>query len=306
MAAASGGMYVPPAKQSLSRSKPTMVDEVFNPPREPPTEDRRWRPTRQQVEDDMTHQQRSEKAIADQCMNARVPGYKGYIPGVKAESIYGRTEAQKGAVAAEATARRRQQTLLAQSQGLEAAAAATAQDVGEPWAQVTRGDLHGGATIGAFTVDGPGSGVHERRDVDRQQGPSEHPLVASQSQMVRNHWVPTIPGYSGHVPGKIPEPVCGAGPIGTCRMAGRAIAERSFGPSPLPPEEEKSRLAEHQRQHCTGRIPGYTGHMPRIHGESIYGARGTAANLLAADYCEDRLFNPPPGNIQIPKKQLRI
>jgi hypothetical protein len=55
---------------------------------------------------------------------------------------------------------------------------------------------------------------------------------------------------------------------------------------------ERSRLVGHLRDHCSGKIPGYTGFIPRVHGESIYGARGAEANRLAADLCEDRVFNP--------------
>jgi len=131
--------------------------------------------------------------------------------------------------------------------------------------------------------------------------------VASRSHIVRNHWVSTVPGYTGHVPGKGPETVVGAGVMGTCAMAGRAIAERNLSQSPLPPEEQQDRLIRQMREHCSGKMPGYTGHVPRVHGESIYGAGVTAAGALAADYCADRVANPPPdGNIRIPKKQLRI
>lgn len=282
--------------------RPTVVVELFDPPREPPSTDERWRPARPTAAEELTQQQRSEKAIANQCTNARVPGYRGFIPGARAESIYGRTECCKGQAAAETAVWRR-----GQQQERQFAASRTGQGTEKPWAQATRGESQEGAAIGRYTIDPPGSGAHERPGSEGLVGPSDHPLVASQAPMVRNHWVPTVPGYTGHIPGKGPEPVCGAGIIGTCRMAGRAIAERNLVQSALPPEEEKARLTTQIREHCSGKMPGYSGHVPRKHGESIFGARSAAAALLSAEYCEDRIYNPPPdGNIIIPKRKLRI
>lgn len=280
--------------------RPPAVVELFDPPRERPGTDQRWRPSRPQADAELSQQQRSEKAVSDQCTNARVPGYKGFIPGAKSESVYGCTECNKGVAAAETEAWRRQQ-----HQQRQRDAERRSQEGSMPWAQATRGESQAGATIGRYTIDGPGSGAREL--FEPTPGPSEHPLVSSRSRIVRNHWVPTVPGYTGHVPGKGPETVVGAGVMGTCMMAGRAIAERNFGQSPLPPEEQQDRLIRQMREHCSGKMPGYAGHMPRVHGESIFGARATAAGVLAADYCTNRVANPPPdGNICIPKKQLRI
>jgi hypothetical protein len=55
---------------------------------------------------------------------------------------------------------------------------------------------------------------------------------------------------------------------------------------------ERSRLAGHLRGHCEGKIPGYMGFIPRVHGESIFGAGSTAINKMAADICEDHTYNP--------------
>lgn len=137
--------------------------------------------------------------------------------------------------------------------------------------------------------------------------------------MVRGHWVPTIPGYAGHIPGKHSENVCGGGIMHTCKMAGRAIAERSALPDPpsrltledvaprsrltehyharklaegAEPSYEKMQLAMSMREHCERQIPGYTGHVPRVFGESVCGATSRNANLLAAELSEDKIFNP--------------
>merc|ERR1719313_38674 len=55
---------------------------------------------------------------------------------------------------------------------------------------------------------------------------------------------------------------------------------------------ERVRLANHLRSHCAGKIPGYTGFIPRVHGESLFGAGAADIKKMAADYCEDRVFNP--------------
>jgi hypothetical protein len=139
--------------------------------------------------------------------------------------------------------------------------------------------------------------------------PEDHPMGRSRSTIQRNHWVPTIPGYGGFIPAKDAESCIGGGMTATCRMAGRAIAERrpmqEFFQSNvsledadrLAPDESgvdlhRSRLVNHLRGHCGGKIPGYMGFIPRVHGESIFGAGAAAVNKMAADYCEDRAFNP--------------
>jgi hypothetical protein len=148
--------------------------------------------------------------------------------------------------------------------------------------------------------------------------PDDHPLGRSRSNIVRNHWVPTIPGYSGFIPAKEAENIVGGGMTASCRLAGRAIAERSKMKDPaatvtvqdgkdrtrivdyyqelnhdqngLTPE--RSRLVGHLHEHCSGKIPGYTGFIPRVRGESMYGARGAEINRIAAEICEDRIVNP--------------
>merc|ERR1711865_950215 len=54
----------------------------------------------------------------------------------------------------------------------------------------------------------------------------------------------------------------------------------------------RERLVGNLRSHCGGKIPGYSGFIPRVRGESIYGSGPTAINQMAANYCEDRAYNP--------------
>lgn len=138
--------------------------------------------------------------------------------------------------------------------------------------------------------------------------PDDHPLGRSRSNITRNHWIPTIPGYSGFIPAKEAESCIGGGMTATCRMAGRAIAERrpmqdlapvkndDFWRDRVTEEngvtEARSRVVSHLRGHCEGKIPGYTGFIPRVHGESIFGAKAADVNKMAADYCEDHAYNP--------------
>lgn len=55
---------------------------------------------------------------------------------------------------------------------------------------------------------------------------------------------------------------------------------------------ERDGHAAKLREHCSQQIPGYTGHVPRVAGDTIYGATARAANLVAADLIEDRIYNP--------------
>lgn len=141
--------------------------------------------------------------------------------------------------------------------------------------------------------------------------------------MGNGHWVPTIPGYGGYIPAKHAENICGGGIIHTCKMAGRAIAERNPLNEPLPsvtlqddtrrsrfkdeyqtwsrsdgsaPRAEQVQLAADVRDHCSKQIPGYMGHVPRKHGESIYGTNFCAANRIAADFSDHRIFRPEEHN----------
>lgn len=231
---------------------------------------------------------RTWTAVTEQCMNARMPGYTGYIPSARAEDVYGCTQAQMGrtSVAEQSRAAQHRLDMTANPRG--------------PRAESTPA-LRG-------------------RSVPEGMIPDDHPLGKSAALLQRNHWVPTIPGYSGYIPAKHAENICGGGIVKTCKMAGRAIAERAPMPEPAPvvsmqddverqrmseffhggnavdevngPSYEHQRLAGHLRDHCEKHIPGYTGHVPRIAGESIYGATARGVNLIAADLCEDRIFNP--------------
>jgi len=68
--------------------------------------------------------------------------------------------------------------------------------------------------------------------------------------------------------------------------------DRRRMPAEMEPSSDHNRLAVNLRAHCERQIPGYMGHVPRIHGESVYGATKAAANRIAADLCEDKVFNP--------------
>merc|ERR1719221_303994 len=119
--------------------------------------------------------------------------------------------------------------------------------------------------------------------------PEEHPLGRSVAKMGNGHWVPTIPGYGGYIPAKHAENICGGGIIHTCKMAGRAIAERNplheqhppvtlqddmkrsrvkefyhawNRPDGSEPRPEHVQLASDVREHCSTKIPGYMGHVP--------------------------------------------
>jgi len=231
-----------------------------------------------------------------------MPGYTGFVPSAAAEHIYGRTAAAVGQSAILEQSRRRRQR------------SAPLFEAPVPAEQLLR------------VAERPGPREAEAWDGSRPMGgcchPSasgEHPLGRSRAEMVRNHWVPTIPGYSGHIPGKHGENICGGGVIHTCKMAGRAIAERHplagstrqvgmkdsmqrsrlvdlhqarNGAPDAGDADERANLAAGIREHCSKQIPGYTGHVPRVHGESIHGATSCAANLIAADFCEDRIFHP--------------
>lgn len=257
--------------------RPTGITPLIA-PSDRPVEDLRWRPAREPEEPVQDQRERSRRAIAEQCLNSRMPGYTGFIPSARAEDVYGRTQAAVGRTAVEERVRRHSSR----------AAPPTPE---QPCLR--------------NIVSGP-------------PAPEDHPLGKSRANMVRNHWVPTIPGYGGYVPGKHAENICGGGIIHTCKMAGRAIAERAGQalPEPLPPVTmkdelsrsrimefyhgqnlavggtEKDKLAHDIREHCAKQIPGYMGFVPRIKGDSIFGATARQANLVAADLCEDRIYNP--------------
>lgn len=131
----------------------------------------------------------------------------------------------------------------------------------------------------------------------------------------RNHWVPPVPGYSGFVPARYSENICGGGLSHTAKMCARAIQERR------PPETESMkltvqdnaprdrmvkhfhennkndpaenrRLAENYKKHCSTKIPGYTGHIPRKDGDSVFGATACRAHQVCMDIAVDKLENP--------------
>lgn len=299
---ASSELPTPPAPE-LAPWRTAGVVPLHAPP-EKPEHDHRFRPHRLPEAVPEHKAERSWKAIKEQCSNGRVPGYTGFIPSQRAEDVFGHTQADVGKHTVNEQARRRANT--------------------QPPGAVAAGQASRGSTPG-----------------ERPEKPSfadDHPLGKSRSEMVRNHWVPTIPGYGGYVPGKYAENVNGGGMTHTCRLAGRAIAERNpqhVQREPITIQDyakksrmadyyhasnqhnehthpEKVRLASDVREHCGRQIPGYMGHVPRIHGESIYGGTARNVNMLAADFVDDRAFNPDSHQSmcckpQVPKsRQLRF
>lgn len=244
-------------------------------------QDLKWRPARPPEEVPWEPKERTWKAVTEQCLHSAVPGYTGFIPSARAEDVCARTQAAVGERAVQEQARR--ERLRAASFNVQAAGR-------RPLRPPSNGS-------------GGGASMAEAR---RSFG-DEHPLGRSQCFVQKGHWVPTIPGYSGYTPGKHAENICGGGIMHTCKMAGRAIAER--GGVLLESEasehwrarhvalegeasSEQIRLASHLREHCERHIPGYSGHVPRVHADSICGAGFRARNLLAADIAEDRVFHP--------------
>mmetsp|Transcript_60234 Transcript_60234/g.111677 ORF Transcript_60234/g.111677 Transcript_60234/m.111677 type:complete len:282 (-) Transcript_60234:52-897(-) len=244
---------------------------------------------------------RAHQAVLKQCSNARVPGYCGFLPSAHAEDIYGCTQAAALQVAAEEQTRRRAQREEQEERQRQRARRGIPQPAaGKPLDVVI---------------------------------PDDHPLGKSRSNIVRSHWVPTIPGYCGHIPGKEAENIIGGGITATCRLAGRAIAERerttlSFEDNPEQNRikeirfapghsgdgtdaEEVERFATSIQQRKINKIPGYQGHIPRLQGDSIFGANFSAVNQISADLCEDRLRNPHDHFSRVcmpqfpPPKQLR-
>lgn len=254
---------------------PPGVDTNIQPPPARHHEGLRWRPTQPLPGVPQDKVARTKRAVAEQCSNARVPGYTGFIPSARAEDVCARTQAAVGRSAAAEQMRRRE--MLSMSQ--------TARPAMNEEANLKR-------TLGFEGADLP----------------DDHPLGRSRSNITRNHWVPTIPGYGGFIPSKDAESCIGGGMAATCRMAGRAIAERGamkdrLAAAPSDDQRElsldesgvtvqRTRLVDHLRSHCGGKIPGYMGFIPRVHGESIFGGGAAAVNKMAADYCEDRTFHP--------------
>jgi len=270
--------------EKLTPWTPAGIIAVGAPVDKPPI-DQRWRVPRAQPHVPEDKRLRAQRAVGEQCMNARVPGYTGFIPSQKAEDIYGRTQAAVGHGASQTQIRH-----AAKREAALAEAFATMQERSRA-----------------------GTPVQDRYT---EPAPDYHPLGKSKADVVRNHWVPTIPGYGGFVPAKHAENIVGGGIIQTCQLAGRAIAERAPLPDPPPAvtqqdEMSRSRLLEHfhaensmerpeyrakhvarLRDHCEKQIPGYMGHVPRVKGESICGATARGTNNLAAEYVEDRIYNP--------------
>lgn len=252
---------------------PPGVDTCMEPPHRRHHEGNRWRPPQPEPEIPQDQFERTKLAVTQQCLNSRVPGYTGFIPSARAEDVCARTQASVGRSARAEQMRRR-----------ETRAPMTARAI-----------MCGDTNVTKRTLGFEGTDM-----------PDDHPLGKSRANITRNHWVPTIPGYGGFIPAKEAESCIGGGMAATCRMASRAIAERrqqleepqqvdrppDLGPDENGVSSERSALVNHLRGHCVGKIPGYTGFIPRRYGDSIFGASAAAVNKMAADLCEDRVFNP--------------
>merc|ERR1712232_195057 len=257
-------------------------------PPEKPEFDIRWQNPRRWHDVPEERADRTKYAIEQQCLQARMPGYKGYIPSVRARSMYMRTPAELGKAAA-----------------LE---------------QANLGQNSGGATEANHGASSPALAG------SKASFPDDHPLGKSRAPIIRSYSVPTIPGYSGYVPAKYPENIHGGGILQTCKLANRAIAERLPPLDPHDPRTaadlartglsdhrgEREKVADVTRAHCARPIPGYGGFVPRVNSESICAARFSQINAIAADFCDDRVLgeshqhhhSAPP---QVPKqRQLRL
>lgn len=273
--------------------KETGVIPLRAPP-ERPLLDERWRSGRAPEQPLQEQRERTWKAVSDQCLNSKIPGYTGFIPSQRAEDVYGGTQANVGQRSAVEQSRHRVTLDASQRQrsaSVGAPAAAPAASAKDPF---------------VF--------------------PDEHPLGKSRVATVRSHWVPTIPGYAGHIPGKYAESICGGGMTSTCKTSAKSIADRemppelrqrdismeeyaqqsrvasqyfnappsdrSLGPGELQMNPGQVRHAANIREHLDKQIPGYMGFIPRKFGESIYGGTAKATTTIASDYMDDRIFNP--------------
>lgn len=222
------------------------------------------------------------RAVTQQCLNQRIPGYTGYLPSKRSENIFGAKQALLGefAVKDQSRTRKLQEERRHPSHSVEPAPAPLQEKQEQVWTQPKFGAL--------------------RKNLE---------FSRSQCTMIRNHWCPTIPGYAGYIPAKVAENIVGGGTTETCRLARRAIVERPPPKTPpkidgrgsIPrsqstgalPKDDRERLAEHMTSHCHGKIPGYMGFIPRVAGDSIYGATFANQNRIAAKQCQDRVANPP-------------
>eukprot|EP00929_Paragymnodinium_shiwhaense_P012861 TRINITY_DN120747_c0_g1_i1.p1 TRINITY_DN120747_c0_g1~~TRINITY_DN120747_c0_g1_i1.p1 ORF type:complete len:336 (+),score=66.98 TRINITY_DN120747_c0_g1_i1:70-1008(+) len=284
--------------------KTTGVIPLRAPP-ERPLYDERWRPKKGPEQPLQDRRERTWKAVSEQCLNSRIPGYTGFIPSQRAEDVFGGTQFNVGQRSVDEQARRRSQ--MEMSQQLQRSQSQLAAEAAPPAKEVF-------------------------------QFPDEHPLGRSKVGTVRSHWVPTIPGYAGHIPGKYAESICGGGMTQTCKSSAKSIADRAIppeqrqepisieeygqrsrvadmygripvgdstaGPGELQLQPSRVRQAANIREHLDRQIPGYMGFIPRSHGESIYGGTAKATNLVAADYMDDRILNPESHHTMCCKPQL--
>merc|ERR1719199_1617692 len=167
----------------------------------------------------MKERESTWRATAAQCLNARVPGYGGHIPSSHAEDIYGRTQASMGreAVRAQALQKRRREELEANP------------------------EIH--HTVKELDI----TQIPQYLQEEVLQRRSDKPCRVD---IMRQHWVPTIPGYGGYIPGKDAENIGGGGLAHTCKMAARAIAERAR-------LQEPQEVIDTHQEASRRRIPGH-------------------------------------------------
>jgi len=262
------------------------------------------------------------RSVARQCLNARVPGYMGFIPSYEAEAVFGRTQAGAGRSALKA-----QKINMDRKADEEKAQREFENFQGSGGAQHRSGQASPSASGQDWHKGDPGSNMRSQHPDGSSAAHTMLPPSDSQSfiprraeapcqvKIQRNHWVPPVPGYSGFVPARYSENICGGGLTHTAKMCARAINERR------PPETEhlkktvqddvlrerlvahfhetnkndmaeNSRLVDNYKKHCSTKIPGYTGHIPRKDGESVFGATACRANLVCQEIAVDKLENP--------------
>jgi len=299
-------------------------------------EQNRWRPGVELPEVPGVKHERTKIALTEQCMNGRMPGYTGYKPSSRAEDICARSNATVGRAARDEQVRRHEmhRTMSEPS---------TLRIISEPSIDCNHRTAftNEDAWLHLSARPQPSQEPRARRrpskemimtglGLDPGAMPDDHPLGKSKSTIVRNHWIPTIPGYSGYIPGVYPENISGGTMSRQVRMAARALAEAPVrGPpgcnSPVPDltlpgprgfkdkdNQEHADLVDHLRNHCSGHLPGYAGFIPRVHSETIFGATAANINRIAADMNEDRVLYPSDEGrrchaVQVPdKRKLRM
>ncbi|CAE6941465.1 unnamed protein product [Symbiodinium natans] len=160
----------------------------------------------------------------------------------------------------------------------------------------------GGHAVPGYSGHVPGKGPEEANMGKRFAAANEHGFrslrgeatqaQASNQRKCRNPHG-NIPGYSGHIPGKLEES-CGAtwrnvnlrlhsgSPMPTPRMEVRPGEWANLDRQPLASEAQGRATLRPGTGHAASAVPGYAGHVPGKLSENIVGARCAAANAMAA------------------------